>query len=134
MVSGLQYLVTGEKIRISQNLIKDSTEFLNLREKPLDISKGELIDLWGYKVKPWIAGIYAMLHLVVYVIFYKYDYKPLWLVTLFNNSFLTFMYGIVSLGIANTFLPMLFKPLQLKWILKFIQSWYMNAAFRKVRI
>lgn len=132
--SGLQYLATGEKVKIFHDLIKDPNESLYPSEKPLDIKKSELIDLWGYKVKPWIAGTYAMLHLFAYFIFFFNDYQFPWLTTLFKNSFLTFMYGIVSLGLANTFLPILFKPIELKKILKFIQSLYMITAFRRVKI
>lgn len=133
MVSGVQYLATGEKIKIFQD-VKDSSKSIYLDEKPLSIKESDLIDLWGYKVKPWIAGTYAMIHLIIYVVFFKYDYKPLWLTTLFKNSFLTFMYGIASLGLANTFLPILFRPVQLRRILKFIQNRYMSAAYMKVSI
>jgi len=135
IISGFQYLVSGEKIKIFDDLIRDPNNSFspNLSES-IDVKKSELIDLWGYKVKPWIAGSYAAIHLLGYIVFYNYNYSPLWLVTIFNNSFLTFMYGIVSLGLANAFLPILLKPVKLKKVLKLIQSFYMKAASKKVKI
>jgi hypothetical protein len=102
--------------------------------RPLEIKESELISLWGYKVKPWIAGIYAFMHLFVYFCLYHYSYRPLWLTTIFKNSFLTLVYGIISLGLANTLLPILFSPIDLKGILKLIQDMYWKAITKKVKI
>lgn len=133
IISVFQYIVTGEKIKIFHS-IKDPSRSLRLDEKPLNIEESKLINLFGYMVKPWIAGFYAGVHLLIYFILYQYNCRPFWLIAIFRNNFLTLMYGIVSLGIANTFLPMLFKFIKFKGALKFIQSLYMNSAFRKVKI
>lgn len=134
LIATFQYLISGQKIKIFDRLT-DSSKYSNTPTyKTLEIKESELINLWGYKVKPWIAVIYSFLHIIVYIIFYDYSFKPSWLVALFKNNFLTLMYGIISLGLANTFLPILFSPIKLKSILKLIQSAHWNAAVKKVKI
>lgn len=130
----LHYLVSGEKIKIFDDLKEPQNYGSPRLKEPLNIEKSELIDLWGYKVKPWIAGIYSALHIFIYLILYKYNYRPEWLVTIFKNNFLTLVYGILSLGLANTILPILLKPINLKGPLAFIQSAYLNTAFKKLKI
>lgn len=133
-LSGIQYLISGEKIRIFHNLTDPNKYSIPQTNRHLDSRKSELIDLWGYKVKPWIAVIYSIAHLTVYAILYEYDYKPMWLITIFKNNFLILMYGIITLGLANTILPSLLKPFDLRNVLKFIQSFYLKFAFRKIKI
>ena len=130
IVAIIQYLVSGEKIKIFHSLSNPHS----YQYQSIDIKESELINLWGYKVKPWIAGTYAFLHLFGYSTLYYYNYKPTLLVTIFKIDFLTFMYGIVSLGLANTFLPILFSPIDLKGVLKSLQSIFWNSAIRKVKI
>ena len=125
-----QYFVSGEKIKIFHDLTKPQS----YQYQTLNVKKSELIDLWGYQVKPWIAGIYGFLHLTIYLIFYNYDYRPLWLVVLFKNNFLTFIYGVVSLGLTNTLLPVIFQPINFKGLLKLIQTTHWNFAIKKVKI
>lgn len=129
-VAAIQYLASGKKIKIFHNFSNPNTS----QYQTLEIKQGDLIDLWGYKVKPWIAGTYGFLHLFVYIIFYYYNYKPMWLVIIFKIDFLTFMYGIVSLGLANTFLPMLFSVINLEGVLRLIQNIYWSSAIKKVKI
>lgn len=130
VIAAIQYLASGEKIKILYNFSDPESA----RYQILQIKQSELIDLWGYKVKPWIAGTYGFLHLFFYVIFYILNLRPPLLVILFKVDFLTFMYGIVSLGLANTILPMLLGPVNLKRALKKIQQTYWSYAIRSVKI
>jgi len=130
IIAFFQYLASGEKIKIFHDFTNPRTS----NYQTLNVKESELINLWGYKVKPWIAGIYGFLHLFIYIIFYYYNYRPLWLITVFKTDFLAFMYGVVSLGLANTFLPILLSPIKFKDFLKLIQSIYWSSAIRRVRI
>ena len=125
-----QYFASGEKIKLFYNF----TDPHRYSYQNLEIKKSELIDLWGYKVKPWIAGIYSSLHLFGYIVLYHYNIKPVWLTTIFKIDFLTFMYGVVSFGLANAFLPLLLGVINLKNLLKSIQSMYWSSAIRSVKI
>lgn len=133
-ISAFQYLISGEKIKIFDNLIDSNKYSKTTTYKPLDVKESELINLWGYKVKPWIAVIYSFLHLIIFIIFYNHSFKPPLLIALFKNNFLTLMYGIISLGLANIFLPILFIPIKLKGILRSVQSIHWSTAVKKVKI
>jgi len=130
----LQYFVSGEKIKIFYNLFDPSKSFNSNLENKLETDKSVLIDLWGYQVKSWIASIYALLHLGGYFALYHFNKKPLWLSIIFNNNFLTLMYGIVSLGMANTLLPIVFKSINFKNLLKQIQSCYIDSISKKIEL
>jgi hypothetical protein len=136
LLAVLQYFISGEKIRIFHQDIKESNKYYRetRSNNELDKKQSDLIDLWGYKIKPWIAGIYAVLHLILYYILYYIGYRPVWLITIFKNSFLTSMYAIVSIGLANTLLPMFSSRFDLKQYLKMIQSQYMKSIFKKIKI
>lgn len=130
----IQYLFSGEKIKIFDNL-KDLDSFVRSKtDTSLHTKEGELIDLFGYKIKPWIAVLYSTVHLAAYLLLYKYKYKPEWLLGIFKNNFLTLMYGIISLGFANTILSTILKWINLKSLLKFIQSLFWSAATKKIPI
>lgn len=135
IVSGIQYLISGYKIHIFDRLTESRMHIHPFEHRKLKDFRDEPIDIFGYKVEPWIAALYSTSHLCAYLIFYLLDYKPLLLKNIFNNNFLTLIYAIVSLGLFNAILPQPLKQNKaFEGILLFLQSNYHNFAFKKIKI
>ena len=130
IVSGIHYSISGKKVTLLSNLSENRTM------ESTQISQGESINFYGFTLDLWIVFTYSILHLFALYIVYLFDYKPLWMIIIFNNNFLTLMYVIVSISIAKTFLPKIFsEPSQvLLNLLVKIQSWYFKCKFRKIKI
>lgn len=136
-IAWLQYGFSGEKIRIFQDLREGERSFYaqTLIKKTRETPSETEIDIFGYKVKPAIALGYSLFHLIVYLILNAIDFKPPWLVTIFKVEFLTLMYVILSLGLTNSFFPIIFKPSKsLKSFLRFIQGEYLKNLSKSIPI
>jgi hypothetical protein len=135
LIAGLQYLISGEKIHIFKNLVEPERFTTPYLPNNLESTRGKRIKIFEYEVEAWVAALYCSAHLFFYGLFYFYNYKPHWMVTIFTNSFLTTMYGIVSLGLANTLLPRILRSNKiLNPFLRFLQSIYFKCAFKKFKI
>jgi hypothetical protein len=113
ILAQIQYLISGNKIRIFHRLTEEKDRLNSSRENQVNFlktSQSNPINIFGYQVQPWIAVLYSLIHLILYYIFFKYSYRPVLVVTLFHNNFLTLLYGILSLGTANAILPRLLRP------------------------
>lgn len=133
--AGLQYLISGKKIRIFHNLTDPKNRISPIERHDLIVNRGKPIKIFEYEVEPWIAVLYCLIHLFIYSVFYFYDYRPEFIATIFKNNFLTTMYGIISLGLMNALLPNILKPNQVFMpVLLFFQSLYMRSAFKKFKI
>jgi len=133
LLSVIQYLISGKKVSIFGR-ITELANSLYIRERSPAIKESGMIDIFGYKVKPWIAVMYSLIHLSTYLICNKYNYRPVWLITIFTNNFLTLVYGIISLGITNSLLPRILKPITFLNLLKIIQSQYIKYISKKIKI
>lgn len=137
IIAWFQYVFSGEKIKIFQDLREGERAFYaqTFIKKSVKTSSDSPIDIFGYKVKPSIAFGYSLFHLLTYLILEAIDFKPLWLVTIFKVEFLTIMYAIISLGLANSFFPIIFKPGDpIKTLLRFIQGEYLKNLSRNIPI
>ncbi|MBP9866609.1 MAG: hypothetical protein KBC41_00835 [Candidatus Pacebacteria bacterium] len=133
--SGLQYFISGKKIHIFENLTESKYYLNQSLKKDIVSTNGRGIKIFEYEVEAWVAALYCSFHLFIYGLFYFFNYKPAWLTNIFTNNFLTTMYGIVSLGLANTILPKILKANKIFYpILSFLQTLYFKCAFKKFKI
>ncbi|MDO8676452.1 MAG: hypothetical protein Q7K16_02270 [Candidatus Azambacteria bacterium] len=133
--SGLQYLISGKKIHIFENFTDPNNRSEAFEFRDLKVTRGKPIRIFEYEVEPWIAALYCIFHFVVFAVFYSYRYNPSWLKTVFENNFLTTLYGILSLGLANSILPTILRPNNtFKWILILFQKLYIKCISKKFRI
>lgn len=137
ILSFIQYLISGGKAHIYGDLSEQSVRIKQSENGSPQITRAEAIDIFGYKVEPWIAALYSIFHLTVYLILYNLETKPDWLSIIFKNDFLTLMYGIISLGLTNAVLSYLSrsnKTLSLIWLLKILQFGHFKCLSKKVKI
>lgn len=133
--SALQYLISGKQIHIFDDLSEPRNRVRPSQIEELKISRGKPIKIFEYEVEPWIAVLYCVFHFAIFAILYKNNIKPQWLISIFNNNFLTTMYGILSLGLVNAILPKILEPNTLfNPVLLFIQMLYYECAFKKLRV
>ncbi|MBI2446884.1 MAG: hypothetical protein HYV51_03700 [Parcubacteria group bacterium] len=146
IISGTQYFFSGEKVNNINNISKNT---ISPPKKP-----GKLIKIFNYQVEARVAAIYAMIHLLIYSFFFSCSEgslgtlnQPLislscgfiksrfsFLTTIFNNTFATTMYVIVSLGLTEIIFSKLPRVYFSREILTFIQEKYFEMLFRKIKI
>lgn len=133
--SGIQYLVSGKKIHIFENLTESKYRISEPFTKDLQSTQGKHIKIFEYEVEAWVAALYCSFHLFCYGLLYFYQYKPSWIITIFTNNFLTTMYAIVSLGLANTVLSKILKSNKILYpLLSSLQALHFKCAFKKFKI
>lgn len=86
-------------------------------------------DFFGYQASSWAIISYCCLHLILFLIFFHFDYKPIVITTIFKNSFLTVVYVISTLFLYDIVLPRIFKRL-IKWMDKLF---YLSSS-RNIKI
>jgi len=135
ILSGFLYLSSGEKVDLFFNFFEQKNQLGAIEIGSPKISRGDLIDIFGFKIEQWIAILYSIFHLSIFFIFYRYNYNPLWLTIIFKNNFLILMYVIISVGIAKIILPELLRPSQILLnLLAKIQIQYFKYLSRKIKI
>ena len=135
-VTLLRYLISGKKSHIFEEVTERGDQLRFVTPKTMEPSQQKPIEISGFKVEPWIAILYSIFHLLIYLVFYFLNYKPQWILTIFKNNFLTLIYIIASLSLANALLTELAKPFsgKLTLLLSFLQSRYLKFLSRKVKI
>jgi hypothetical protein len=136
LVAGINYLLSGKKIGIYYSLFESINNIgPNNNNSELKVSSSEPIDLFGYKVRPQVAALYCIFHLGIYTILYRYNYKPKWILDIFENNFLTLMYAIITLGLSNVILPRLFEHIKLfDPAIKNLQNLYFQFLSKKLKL
>lgn len=131
LFSFFQYLISGKKVEIYGDL-KEFQTTINPSSKVYSVPSKNFspIDIFGYKLDPWIAVLYCILHLIAYFIFYTFKFKPVLLVTIFKNNFLTLIYGIFSLSLIKLILSFL----NFINFLKILQEFYFKSLSKKIKI
>lgn len=125
IVSGIQYLASGEKVNFYFK-VEDSVTPKN--------KLGKKIKIFEYEVELWIAVLYSIFHLLIYSIFFLYNFWPSFLINIFHNGFLTVIYTIVSLGFADAVLSKLPKVYFTRGLLSFIQEKYYEMISKEIKI
>lgn len=135
LVSFIQFIVSGTRRSIHQDLTNPryslGLSYHDINKKP----RKPPINFYGYEVEVWLVISYSFVHLIIFFIFFLLEYEPLLIRTMFSNSFITFMYAVFTVGIANELLPDILKSSERvdSW-LGSIQKKYYEAGFRKVKI
>ena len=88
--------IYGENISI----LNDSKYYYKIKE-----NNNLTIDFFGMKAEIVPLITYSVVHLIAYFVLYYFKFKPSVLKYLFNNSFLTILYVIVSYTIMYYWIP-----------------------------
>ncbi len=70
-----------------------------------DLKKSAKISFFNHEVRHWPIVFYSISHGLFYVLFMLKNYKPIILITVFKNNFLTIIYVILSLWLVETITP-----------------------------
>lgn len=122
LFSCLIFLISGNKFKYG--FIEHINKRINIQKdispkKPIDERKDK-ISFWGYKARPGCILSYSVLHFLVYVYLYFAEWKPDFVLTVFENTFLTLVYATMTLIIYDKILPKLFRKIVEKtYILSF---------------
>ena len=125
IVSGTQFLFSGKKINFYL-MSKDSIS--------IPMENGKKLNIFDYVVEVWVGTVYAMAHLLIYLLFYYNDIRPLVLIKIFNNSFLTVMYVIVSLGLFDSILSRLPRFYITRKTLTFLKEKYIQVVSVRIKV
>ncbi|MEI6498460.1 MAG: hypothetical protein WCO23_00670 [bacterium] len=81
------------------------------KQKDLEDPPKELntVVFFGYKVRIWTLVSYSIINLLFYFLFFFLSFKPLIIVNIFNNSFLTLNYAIASIVLYHEYIPRLIR-------------------------
>lgn len=120
----LLYIITGDKYSyepIMQEEILNNTilshhwkEMIGRKKKPEmkdNFIQSAKFNFFENQVSYWIVIFYSILHLFLYIIFERKNWRPLIITTIFKNSFLTVIYVVVSLWILEVLVPKILKML-----------------------
>lgn len=125
LFSSIQYLFSGKKV----NFYLFEKDSINPEAK-----LGKHLKIFEYIVEAWIGVIYALIHFVAYCFLLYYDVRPLWLITIFKNPFLTVMYVIISLGLLDATLSKLPRFYFMGIILAFLRERYIRVVSKRIKI
>ncbi|MGB7958030.1 MAG: hypothetical protein WCF77_04305 [Minisyncoccia bacterium] len=98
-------------------------------KKKTSFTKEKTTNLFGYEAPVWAIMFYCCLHLVLYIMFFLYNYKPTLVTTIFKSAFLTVIYVVVSLKLVDTVLPWM-----LKGMIRGTDKLFYSAASHKIKI
>jgi len=124
------YFISGTKISNNiwqRTIFKDSA-----KQEDIPSSKetaGKTIDMFGYKASVWSVIFYCLLHLLIYITFFFYNFRPKLVIEIITNNFLTIAYVIFSLWFIENLLPRILKFLILK-----TSSLFHNLSFKTIKI
>lgn len=131
IVVSFLYLSSGAKIskniwirRTSRNQVEEEMDATQRK-----VAEGRTIDFFGYKANPWAVIFYCDLHIIFYLIFSFFSFYPIFLATIFKNTFLTIVYVISSLSFIEIIFPKI-----LEFLVKKADLIYENILSREIKI
>jgi len=107
----------GEKITATKEEINEK------------LKEGKKFNFFGYEASRWSIIFYSVLHLMFYIVFIYFNYKPTIVIVVFKNNFITLIYVIVSLWFMESVLPKIFMC-----SIRFFSCLSFNSRHKRIKI
>jgi hypothetical protein len=133
LINGNKYLYEpiGETERMNGKIVSSKYYPADQKEKDNDGKDIEAngFDFYGHKVSYWVIAFYSIIHIFLYILSEYYNFKPEILVKIFTNSFLLFLYAILSMLTIDVFIPNL-----LKVFIRFFSKSSIKCLYKKIKL
>ena len=134
--SFLYLIITGDKYeytpifgieKINDRIVNSSMpDFI---EKNIETDEKTKVKFIGFTVSKYLITSYSIIHLIIFFLLYITNVKPLFITTIFKNTFLMTIYIVFSLSVYETILPKLLRK-----IIIFFSKMSNNALYKKIKI
>ncbi|KKQ45970.1 MAG: hypothetical protein US63_C0008G0008 [Candidatus Moranbacteria bacterium GW2011_GWC2_37_8] len=131
----LFYLISGDRYSyapffetetLNGTIIKSRIENIEAKE---ETKKAKKMKFLSYEADYWPIIFYSVMHAFLYLFFMYKSYKPVVIITVFKNNFLTIVYVILSLWIIEILLPKLFK-----FLIRFFATVSFRFQYKSIKI
>ncbi|MFA5061751.1 MAG: hypothetical protein WC526_01230 [Patescibacteria group bacterium] len=125
----LLLIISGTKFTDIWSRIMKNDKIYNSPESNNQFGEPEKWDLLGFKAPFWPIAFFCILHFILYIIFWKMDYKPNFIITILKNNFLTLIYTISFLALLDRVLPK-----TLKFLINKTSNLYLKISLKSIKL
>ncbi|HOA06647.1 MAG TPA: hypothetical protein PLE16_08290 [Spirochaetota bacterium] len=123
------YIIAGEEYEYTLMLSNFQNMLYSKKDQKEKSNNKHTLKIFEYTSSAWSITTYCMLHLIIYVLFACFDYKPKPAKYMIENNFLLIMYSIATIVFWDKLLPKIFKSMIKKCV-----NMYYKIILKKLKV